>query len=163
MTVSPESGAGATAGARMSFVSIDDCGATARPNPNDPGPPPAVYECDGANPGLQVNFQDYLDAPVGDFAIHHVASGLSRTQPHTVRIRMWFFEGRNNDVVQVCVDGTTCRHGPQLGGLTTATAATGQPVEHQPGRPPALPPSQPVHRAMPRSPRIRATASSSTT
>jgi hypothetical protein len=110
VTVSPESGSGATAGARMSFVSIDDCGSAARPNPNDPNPPPSVYECDGTTPGLQVNFQDWPHA-VGDFQIHHVATGLSRTQPHTVRIRMWFFEGPNNDVVQVCVDGTQCTTG----------------------------------------------------
>ncbi len=111
VTVSPESGSGSTAGARMSFISIDDCGTTARPNPNDPNPPPAVYECDGTTPGLQVNFQDYQDAPVSDFVIHHVATGLSRTQPHTVRTRMWFFEGRNNDVVQVCVDALPCTVG----------------------------------------------------
>ncbi len=106
VTVSPESGSGATAGARMSFISIDDCGSTPRPNPNPPST--ATYECDGATPGLQVNFQDYQDPPVDDFVVHHVATGLDRTQPHHVSLRMWFFEGPNNDVVQVCVDGTQC-------------------------------------------------------
>jgi hypothetical protein len=101
VTVSPESGSGATAGARMSFISIDDCGTTPRP----------TTECNGTTPGLQVNFQDFQDAPVNDFVIHHVATGLSRTAPHTVRIRMWFFEGPNNDVVQVCVDTTSCTVG----------------------------------------------------
>ena len=108
VTVSPESGSGGTAGARMSFISIDDCGTSARPNPNAPDPPPATYECDGTTAGLQVNFQDYLDAPTSDFAIHHVATGLNRQVAHTVRTRIWFFEGPNNDVVQVCVDGTSC-------------------------------------------------------
>jgi hypothetical protein len=111
VTVSPESGSGATAGARMSFISIDDCGKTARPNPNAPDPPPAVYECDGATQGLQVNFQDFQDGTPGAFVIHHVATGLSRTQPHTVRTRIWFFEGSNNDVVQVCVDALPCTVG----------------------------------------------------
>ncbi len=109
VTVSPESGNGATAGARMSFISIDDCDSTPRPNPNPPST--ATYECDGTTPGLQVNFQDYEDAPVGDFVIHHVATGLNRTVPHHVSIRMWFFEGPNNDVVQVCVDNTMCTTG----------------------------------------------------
>ena len=95
-------------GPRMSWVEMQDCGTTA-------GPPGA--ECQFGNAGLQVNFQDYQDAPVSDFLTHHVATGLDRTKPHTVRIRMWFFEGANNDVVQVCVDGTSLHHRSQLGGL----------------------------------------------
>ena len=105
VTVSPESGSGATAGARMSFVSLDDCGATARPDPDEESAD--AYECDGTTAGLQVNFQGW-DHTLGQFVIEHVASGLSRYAPHTIRMRMWFFEGEDNDVVETCVDTTQC-------------------------------------------------------
>jgi hypothetical protein len=85
-------------GARMSWVEMQDCGTTA-------GPPGA--ECQYGNAGLEVNFYEY-DTGVGNFVFHNVATGLSRSVKHDIRLRMWFFQGPNNDVVQVCVDGTTC-------------------------------------------------------
>jgi hypothetical protein len=107
VVVSPDRGDGA----RMSWVSIDDCGPTARPDPDDMDPSP--YECDGTTAGLQVNFSDYDQNgpdsnPENRFVFHHVVSGLSRGAAHSVRLRMWFFEGESNDVVQVCVDTTHC-------------------------------------------------------
>jgi hypothetical protein len=70
--------------------------------------------------GLSVNFEDYHDiAPFGslanpadgcsasdDFLVTNVASGLSRTVPHTIRIEMAMPDGPLNDVVKVYVDGT---------------------------------------------------------
>lgn len=75
--------------------------------------------------GLEVNFYDYQDAPpygsnaipsngVGpedDFVFTNVASGLSRTVPHTIRIEMTLLDGPHNDIVKVCVDGTLCHTG----------------------------------------------------
>ena len=58
--------------------------------------------------GLAVNFYDYRD---GDFAFTNVASGLSRSATHTVELTMYFVDGPANDVVEVCVDGTTCHTG----------------------------------------------------
>ena len=69
--------------------------------------------------GLEVNFYDYRDAiPYGslatpsdgrgvedDFVLTTVASGLSRTVPHTVRIEMDLIDGPHNDVVKIFVDG----------------------------------------------------------
>ena len=75
--------------------------------------------------GLEVNFYDYQDAPpygsnaipsngVGPedgFVFTNVASGLSRTVPHTIRIEMTLLDGPHNDIVKVCVDGTLCHTG----------------------------------------------------
>ena len=62
--------------------------------------------------GLAVNFFDYQDAlnpgcaETGDaFVFTEVASGLDRSAPHTIAVRMWFVPGAGNDVVQVLVDG----------------------------------------------------------
>ena len=65
------------------------------------------YSSDGGSTFKQATLASGVQQ-VSDFVIHHVATGLIRTQPHHVRLRMWFFEGRNNDVVQVCVDNTQC-------------------------------------------------------
>ena len=87
-------------GARMSFIRMRD----------NPG-------------GLSVEFVDYQDrAPYGsygsvlsasagcgpedDFVLTTVASGLSRSQPHTIKLTMDFVDGPRNDVVKVYVDGT---------------------------------------------------------
>jgi hypothetical protein len=85
-------------GARMSWVEMQDCSTTI-----DPG----GQECQSGHAGLEVNFFEY-DHGVGDFVFHNIVSGLSRFTAHTITMRMWFFEGPNNDVVQVCVDGTSC-------------------------------------------------------
>ena len=68
--------------------------------------------------GLAVNFSDYQDAlnpgcaETGDaFVLTKVASGLDRTVPHTITVRMWFVSGAGNDVVQVLVDGTLSHTG----------------------------------------------------
>jgi hypothetical protein len=61
--------------------------------------------------GLAVNFFEYdTDAAGGDgdFVSQNVATNLDRSKAHTIELRMWFFEGVDNDVVQVCVDGTSC-------------------------------------------------------
>jgi len=83
-------------GARMSWIEMQDCSATIGTGD----------ECQhGA--GLEVNFYEY-DHNVNNFVFHNVVSGLDRSVKHDIRTRMWFFEGANNDVVQVCVDGTNC-------------------------------------------------------
>ncbi len=69
--------------------------------------------------GLAVNFYDYQDvAPYGtlatpsdgcgagdDFQFSPVASGLSRSVPHRIKITMDLIDGPRNDVVKVYVDG----------------------------------------------------------
>lgn len=61
--------------------------------------------------GIDVNFYDYQAAldPLcltGDgFAFTNVATGLDRTVPHTIKVRMRFVDGPANDVVAVYVDG----------------------------------------------------------
>jgi hypothetical protein len=87
-------------GARMSFIRMKDLPA-----------------------GLSVEFVDYQDrAPFGSygspvtaaagcgpedaFVLTTVASGLSRSQPHTIKLTMDFVDGPRNDVVRVFVDGT---------------------------------------------------------
>ena len=60
--------------------------------------------------GLEVNFFDY-QAAVGDFVFSPVATGLSRSVTHTVKLTMFFVDGPANDIVKVCVDGTSCHTG----------------------------------------------------
>ncbi|MFN8423789.1 MAG: hypothetical protein U0470_10570 [Anaerolineae bacterium] len=60
--------------------------------------------------GIDVNFyyQAALDptCSTGDgFAFTNVATGLDRTVPHTIKVRMRFVDGPANDVVAVYVDG----------------------------------------------------------
>ncbi len=63
--------------------------------------------------GLEVNFYDYAVGNTVDtgpcscapFRFTTVASGLSRTIPHTIKITMDLVEGPENDVVRVYVDG----------------------------------------------------------
>jgi len=63
---------------------------------------------DGAT-GLDVNWQDTPDVAGADghvaFAVHPVASGLSRTAAHHVLILLAFNEGPDNDVARISVDG----------------------------------------------------------
>ncbi|HKP73226.1 MAG TPA: hypothetical protein VJT82_09840, partial [Pyrinomonadaceae bacterium] len=54
--------------------------------------------------GLEVNFFDYQRS-ANDFVETNVATGLSRTAPHTIKITMDFIDGDSNDVVRVYVDG----------------------------------------------------------
>jgi hypothetical protein len=75
--------------------------------------------------GVDVNFFEYKDvAPYGslaspgdgcdtadDFQLSNVATGLDRTQPHTVRIDLDLVPGPRNDVVTVTVDGTITHTG----------------------------------------------------
>ena len=70
--------------------------------------------------GLGVNFYDYVDnAPLGseadpakgcdvedDFFFTQVATGLSRTTTHSIRMTLDLVEGPANDVVKIYVDGT---------------------------------------------------------
>jgi Calx-beta domain len=85
-------------GARMSWVQIADTG----------------------GPGLDLNFSDYVDvAPLGtnanhangcdspsdDFHTTNIATGITRSVAHTVKIVMWFLPGQGNDVVKVYLDG----------------------------------------------------------
>jgi hypothetical protein len=60
--------------------------------------------------GLAVNFSDYQGGAApgcgGAFVPTELASGLERTAPHTIKVRMWFVPGPSNDVVQVLVDNT---------------------------------------------------------
>ena len=83
ITTSPDRGDGS----RMSYVSMSD-------------------EVDG----LAVSFYDaQYDVPgpgTAQFDIVTVASGLDRTVPHTIKIRMEFYDGPSNDVVTVTVDDT---------------------------------------------------------
>lgn len=83
-------------GARMSYIRLED-----------------------DTTGLRVFFDDYQDvAPYGSlkdpaagcsgqdgFVETMVASGLSRTEAHTVKLSMDFVDGPRNDVVKVYVDG----------------------------------------------------------
>lgn len=78
VTVSPDRGDGA----RMSWIQMLDT-------------------ADGA--GIDINFND--TDPSGTFKQTPVVADLSRTVPHTIRLRMEFAEGPSNDVVQVWVDG----------------------------------------------------------
>lgn len=59
--------------------------------------------------GLQVNFFDYQTG-VG-FVSTTVASGLSRANPHTIKVVMEFVEGPANDIVKVSVDGVLLHTG----------------------------------------------------
>jgi Calx-beta domain-containing protein len=99
VVVSPDRGDGA----RMSWVEMNDCSATAQTDPD-------IDECHSGNAGLEVGFYEYIAGGTG-FVYHSVANGLNRSVKHDIRLRMWFFEGADNDVVQVCVDGTTCVSG----------------------------------------------------
>lgn len=54
--------------------------------------------------GLAVVFSEYVIADEG-FAITQVATGLSRSTPHHVRLAITTLEGLANDVVKVYVDG----------------------------------------------------------
>ncbi len=69
-------------GARMSWIQMTDTG--------------------GA--GLEVNFSDYQHG-IGFVTTNNVASGLSRTTAHTIKVQMDFVDGIANDVVRVYVDG----------------------------------------------------------
>lgn len=74
--------------------------------------------------GLAVNFTDYQ---AGAFVQSNVASALDRATTHTIKLTMYFVDGLANDVVQVCVDGTTCHTG-------TSWEDYFRDVEHNPTR-----------------------------
>ena len=59
--------------------------------------------------GLQVRFNDY-QAGIG-FVETTVASGLSRSIPHTIKVVMEFVEGPANDIVKVSVNGVLVHTG----------------------------------------------------
>lgn len=75
--------------------------------------------------GLEVNFIEYIDAatfggtgtetdgygPEDDFVSTTVATGLDRTVVHDIVLTVELLDGQHNDVVTVCVDGTTCHTG----------------------------------------------------
>jgi hypothetical protein len=98
VTVSPDRGDGA----RMSWVRFED-----------------------SPTGINVLFNDFVDAaPFGSasnlaagcdtedaFRQTTIATGLSRTSAHNVKIRMRFVPGPRNDVVRVWVDGTLVHTG----------------------------------------------------
>jgi uncharacterized repeat protein (TIGR01451 family) len=71
-------------GARMSWVQMYD---------------------DGGAGGLQVRFTD------ATFVITTIATGLSRTSPHTIKLQMDFIDGESNDIVRVWVDGNLVHTG----------------------------------------------------
>jgi uncharacterized repeat protein (TIGR01451 family) len=92
--VSPDRGDGA----RMSWIQMTDTGGT----------------------GLEVNFQDYqrgVVEPVGtcvtgdNFVVTNVATGLSRTSAHEIKLQMDFIDGPANDIVRVWVDGALVHTG----------------------------------------------------
>ena len=59
--------------------------------------------------GLEVNFFDYRAG--SGFVRTTVASGLSRSIPHTIKVVMDFVEGPENDIVKVSVDGVLLHTG----------------------------------------------------
>ena len=91
-------------GSPMSWVQMADCSL-------EDNADPAFCLADG----LEVNVSEY-DTDTGAIVARNVATGLSRSEAHKVRVRMFFYNGAGNDVVEVCVDTTTCRHGRELGG-----------------------------------------------
>jgi len=86
--ISPDRGDGA----RMSYVGMRD-----------------------ASAGLEVLFYDYqagtAGACNGTFQLTTVASGLNRSETHSIEIEMTFVDGRGNDVVTVTVNGTETHTG----------------------------------------------------
>ncbi|MCC6847014.1 MAG: hypothetical protein IT294_00835 [Deltaproteobacteria bacterium] len=75
-------------GARMSWIQVSD-------NVVDPG--------DGRQ-GLSVSFYDYR-VPPDDFVFNLLATNLSRSDWHSIDFEIEFYEGAQNDVVRVSVDG----------------------------------------------------------
>lgn len=53
--------------------------------------------------GLAISFFEYVTGT--GFVQTDLVTGLDRTLTHTVRVRMWFADGLNNDVVRVYVNG----------------------------------------------------------
>ena len=96
--------------------------------------------------GLEVNFRDYQDAiPYGslaspsdgrgledDFILTNIASGLSRTVPHTIRIEMNLIDGPRNDVVKVFVDGVLKHTGTSWEDYFRWTQGPGDPEQNAP-------------------------------
>ena len=96
--------------------------------------------------GLAVNFFDYQDAfpygslatsadgrgPEDAFGFTNVASNLSRTVPHTIRIEMDFIDGPRNDVVRVYVDGVLRHTGTSWEDYFRWTQGPGDPEQTAP-------------------------------
>ena len=59
--------------------------------------------------GVDVNFNDVNAS--GDFVQTNIADNISRSVPHTIRLKMQFVDGAANDVVQVYLDGTLIHTG----------------------------------------------------
>ena len=55
--------------------------------------------------GLQVNFEDYHHS-ISDFITTPIATGLSRSASHTIKLTVQFVDGAENDIVKVYVDGS---------------------------------------------------------
>lgn len=88
-------------GARMSWIQMADIPATE----TTPG-------------GIDVNFYDYQSGAVeqgcltgANFVFSNIATGLDRTQPHTIAVEMDLLDGPDNDVVRVYVDGALAHTG----------------------------------------------------
>jgi hypothetical protein len=64
-----------------------------------------VQMLDKASGGVDINFYDANADGSFDPTPTPVVTGLDRTKPHTIRLRMEFHEGPNNDVVEVWIDG----------------------------------------------------------
>lgn len=93
--------------------------------------------------GLEVNFFEYVDsAPLGtvanpangrgpedEFVLTTVAENLSRTVPHSVSLTMELRNGKHNDVVTVCVDGTECYTGTSWEDYFRWTQGPGDPEQ----------------------------------
>lgn len=60
--------------------------------------------------GLKLNFEDYRHA-ILNFVITPIATGLSRSVPHTVRTTINFIDGPANDIVKVYLDGVLIHTG----------------------------------------------------
>ena len=64
--------------------------------------------------GLALEFSEYKN---GGWVYTPIASGLDRTQVHTLKLTMQFVDGPANDIVNVFVDGELEHDRHQLGGV----------------------------------------------
>ena len=78
--------------------------------------------------GLQLNFIDYQDS-LSDFVQTSIATSLSRTVPHTVKITMQFIDGPANDIVKIYLDGALIHIGTSWEGYARAAGGATNPVD----------------------------------